>query len=669
MLPKQSGSTAVLAVLLISTALACFSCGGGNKTGSGSVSEVGTSEITVEDVTARYVDKGGFQLRMHDRPIAMRGIEIEKVLVGIEKVMINKEGEGWITLSDTTTIYDLLRLQDGTTAILLEKPLEPGRYNQIRIILSENNEVVVRGRPYRLKVPSGEQTGVKLVTSFDIVKGKKVEVTLDFDAEKSIHWTKGQGFIMHPTIEIESVAEYDGAAIITPSGGNVSTIDGSVNAYIPAGALSGDVIMTISTVEQSELPLLNAPDLAIVGNGYIFGPEGTVFDSPVTLTFHYNETEVATLGMEDNLQLYYFDPALSQWVQVPAVVHPYSNEIKTTTNHFSLYAVAVAAKCDDGIANGSEEAIDCGGTCPSQCVDCTGYNFGNASSSHLYSFSDPVVANTAQEALAEYATYKGVDVSTLDSPDEYMEAVAYYVAKYMMWMEDEGDWDGPQTTSRIITDSVNRYGQFVSDTEKKDPDYVGIKTGYCYEAETKFYKKVPKFCGDCEDHAILRAALLRTLGVNEKCIINADYNPWVCHPTKDDNCTPWAGPSDVASNKDIPSTPPEPYDYDTAEDLFEEGPGADDEKKTGHTFNVIIYKNKYRIMDYYWLGHFFSSTNEWSQEYHRMNNVWSDHFGQLWDPPFTPPPDKIHNYPGAEKCYESGINYWTHATLYKDICP
>ena len=91
------------------------------------------------------------------------------------------------------------------------------------------------------------------------------------------------------------------------------------------------------------------------------------------------------------------------------------------------------------------------------------------------------------------------------------------------------------------------------------------------------------------------------------------------------------------------------------------------EKKGGHGFNVVIYKSKYRIMDYFYLGYWFYSDNSWIS--HQADNVWNDHFGRHWDWPFTPPPSKIHNYPGPNKCYEEGKSYWTHDTLYADICP
>ncbi|GAG31771.1 unnamed protein product, partial [marine sediment metagenome] len=49
-----------------------------------------------------------------------------------------------------------------------------------------------------LKIPSGS---IKLVKSFNIVNGGITTLTIDFDAEKSVHQA-GSQYIMKPTIKV-----------------------------------------------------------------------------------------------------------------------------------------------------------------------------------------------------------------------------------------------------------------------------------------------------------------------------------------------------------------------------------------------------------------------------------------------------------------------------------
>ena len=113
------------------------------------------------------------------------------------------------------------------------------------------------------------------------------------------------------------------------------------------------------------------------------------------------------------------------------------------------------------------------------------------------------------------------------------------------------------------------------------------------------------YCGDCEDHSILRAALLRSLGVNPYCIFDAR--------------------------------------------------GSDGDKT--HRYNIVLYKEAYRIMDYYELGTYFNF--RWSM--HQTTDISNDKI------PWSLPEKYTFNYPNKEiMCPEGG---WTPETYYKDVCP
>ena len=54
-----------------------------------------------------------------------------------------------------------------------------------------------------LKVPSGFQTGIKLVHTFDVVAGRTVGLVLDFDAGRSVVKAGNSGkWLLKPTIKV-----------------------------------------------------------------------------------------------------------------------------------------------------------------------------------------------------------------------------------------------------------------------------------------------------------------------------------------------------------------------------------------------------------------------------------------------------------------------------------
>ncbi len=138
---------------------------------------------------------------------------------------------------------------------------------------------------------------------------------------------------------------------------------------------------------------------------------------------------------------------------------------------------------------------------------------------NLYQLTDPIVLETAIVALEEYAGQLGVNVTELDTADEYIEAVAWYVDQHMRWTPDcirrrPGGPCVPDHNPNCIN-NVNDLN-YAPGWDFPIPAnwtlrYTGVITCGCAN----------DYCGDCEDHAILRAALLRALGVSAHCIWDA----------------------------------------------------------------------------------------------------------------------------------------------------
>lgn len=132
-------------------------------------------------------ETGTFQVLLTDAPA-----NYESVFIDIREVRIhrsnsaNDQDNGWITVHQEPMVVDLLELTNGNFEILGDVELEPGRYSQLRLILGDQNEVVIDGDRMPLATPSAQQSGLKLQINADIESGSTYTLLLDFDASKSV---------------------------------------------------------------------------------------------------------------------------------------------------------------------------------------------------------------------------------------------------------------------------------------------------------------------------------------------------------------------------------------------------------------------------------------------------------------------------------------------------
>jgi hypothetical protein len=113
-------------------------------------------------------------------------------------------GEGWTTLVSEEQTFNLLELRDGVIAKLGEVDVPAGKITQMRLHLSESAapSIVDADGEHAMGVPSGYQSGIKLVGCFDVAADETTEITLDFDAAESVHVTGNGAYEMRPTIKI-----------------------------------------------------------------------------------------------------------------------------------------------------------------------------------------------------------------------------------------------------------------------------------------------------------------------------------------------------------------------------------------------------------------------------------------------------------------------------------
>lgn len=126
---------------------------------------------------------GSMVVKLHDAPV-----DYDEVNISVARVEVNntENDSGWVVISEPNETYNILDLVNGDMAVLADAELEVGTYEQIRLILNDENTVVINGETFALFVPSGEQTGLKLNIDAEIREGIEYTLLLDFDAKRSV---------------------------------------------------------------------------------------------------------------------------------------------------------------------------------------------------------------------------------------------------------------------------------------------------------------------------------------------------------------------------------------------------------------------------------------------------------------------------------------------------
>lgn len=220
-------------------------CGGSGSSGSGT----GTLSLYLTDAAADhfkaiYITIGEVWVHKADSGDADENTQGEEAGQNGRTEDGWREGEdGWIHVASPGKTYNLLELVNGVMAELGTTELEAGHYTQVRLMLGQDPEegshpfanyvVGPDGTAVELTVPSGYQTGIKLVHGFEVTAGSTAELVLDFDAARSVVVTGSGKYLLKPTIQVAETFNY---AVVK---GVVTDASG---APIPGAAVSAQKI-------------------------------------------------------------------------------------------------------------------------------------------------------------------------------------------------------------------------------------------------------------------------------------------------------------------------------------------------------------------------------------------------------------------------------------------
>ena len=129
----------------------------------------------------------------------------DKIFLDIDHIEIITEGGKQIIDIDHEP-FDILRYRQGDFLILAEHDVPSGRLQEIRLVLDDENIIVVDGVTYGLTTPSGQSSGVKIKVQDDLLPNIAYTLALDFDASKSIHQTGNGKYMLKPVLRAIPVA-------------------------------------------------------------------------------------------------------------------------------------------------------------------------------------------------------------------------------------------------------------------------------------------------------------------------------------------------------------------------------------------------------------------------------------------------------------------------------
>jgi Domain of unknown function (DUF4382) len=138
---------------------------------------------------------GQMQLAVADAPVDGAQSVVVK-FTGVELVPGN--GKAVDITFPAPKLIDLITQSGTASAVLFNQPIPAGSYGQIRLMVAADGDpsnsyiVFSDGTMHGLQVPSGSETGLKLVSGFTVPGSGVVNYTIDFDLRQAIVCPPGQ---------------------------------------------------------------------------------------------------------------------------------------------------------------------------------------------------------------------------------------------------------------------------------------------------------------------------------------------------------------------------------------------------------------------------------------------------------------------------------------------
>lgn len=188
---------------------------------------------------------------------------IEKAKISVVKIELKQQEDTiFQNFSEDTVSVDLLSLRNGIMESLASDEVAAGSYDQMRLLIDHTSLLLKDGRTSVLKVPGGQQSGLKILFDPPIIiyPGRIANVLLDFNLSRSFI-LKGnpksaveiRGFNFKPVVR---VAVIDSTGMIA---GNVKDLSGAPLANAEVSVFGDSVIASTFSNTEGAYALLGIP--------------------------------------------------------------------------------------------------------------------------------------------------------------------------------------------------------------------------------------------------------------------------------------------------------------------------------------------------------------------------------------------------------------------------
>lgn len=262
-------------------ALACFTlpllaaCGGGGGMGSGSSTlNLGITDGPIDSATSVV--------------ISITGVELQPSGGG-KAVTVNFK---------TPTSVDLMQDTNGkATGLLSGESVPAGNYQWIRLLVNvasdgtvANSYIDINGGQYPLRIPSGAQTGLKLVQGFTLSANQTANYTIDFMLAQSISATAPPG----QTTPTGQQVYFLVPAMRLVNNTQVGTLSGTVAlsslqtaAATTAGCLTNYTVNTAGPLPDAHIYIFSGSNATLTD---IQNPPPSGYTNPVVASITYSSS-------------------------------------------------------------------------------------------------------------------------------------------------------------------------------------------------------------------------------------------------------------------------------------------------------------------------------------------------------------------------------------------
>jgi len=129
----------------------------------------------------------------------------DQVNIDIQQISFHTSGDssvssGWYDLETNPGIYNLLDYVVDDTLLAFDSLVSAQTISQIRLLLGDDNTVMVDSVLYDLSTPSGQTSGLKVQVHTELLPDSAYVIMLDFDPEESVKQTGNDKYKLSPVI-------------------------------------------------------------------------------------------------------------------------------------------------------------------------------------------------------------------------------------------------------------------------------------------------------------------------------------------------------------------------------------------------------------------------------------------------------------------------------------